>query len=200
MSEIVNAYFDGRRYRVGIVTPAAADPVSISEAKLHCRIDETADNATVAALVKAATAVCENYMRRPIMTQEFRQQFDQWPCSTFLELARAPLISVTSVNTYNEADVATLFAASNYYVDAVTLPGRIVLRGGVSWPQWSRYANPIEVIYKAGYGTDPNAIPAEIRQAVLATIAWFYENRGDAMADMPEIACVLLAGHRDWAF
>ena len=191
---------DCHRFRVSLLTGPTADPVSLSEAKLHCRIDENADNATIAMLIKAATGVCENYMRRPIMTQEFKQYFDRWPGESYLELGRTPLISVTSVKTYDESDVATTFNASNYYVDTATQPGRIVLRSGVSWPSWIRRANPIEIQFKAGYGTDPNSVPAEIRMAVLNTIAFLYENRGDAVADMPVAASVLLAGHRDWIY
>lgn len=191
---------DCNRYRVSLVTGPKADPVSLSEAKLHCRIDENADNATVAMLIKAAAAVCENYMRRPIMTQEFKQFMDEWPGESYLELVRAPLVSVTSVKTYDDADVATVFASSNYFVDTATVPGRIVLRSNVSWPSWTRRANPIEIQFKAGYGDDPNSVPTEIRMAILQTIAFLYENRGDAVAQMPPAAEVLLAGHRDWVF
>ena len=191
---------EAKRFRITQVTPAKADPVSLSDAKLHCRVDENADNAIIAMLIKAATGVCENYMRRPIMTQEFKQYFDRWPCESYLELGRAPLVSVTSVKTYDEADVATTFSSANYYVDTATVPGRIVLRTGLAWPSWSRYANPIEVQFKAGYGDKPESVPAEIRMAVLSTIAFLYENRGDAVAEMPANACVLLAGHRDWIY
>ena len=191
---------EGQRLRISLVTAASSDPVSLSEAKLHCRVDVETDNGLIQGLIKAATAVCENHMRRPIMTQEFKQYLDRWPCGTAVELGRGPLVSVTSIKTYDEADTPTTFNASNYYVDTATVPGRVVLRTGASWPQWARYANPIEFQYKAGYGDDPNAVPAEIRQAVLATVAYLYENRGDAVAEMPEIACLLLAAHRDWRF
>lgn len=192
--------YGSQRLRISLVTAAKADPVTLSEAKLHCRVDETADNDIIQSLIRAATAVCENHMRRPIMTQEFKVFLDRWPCGTFIELPKAPLISVTSVKTYDEADVATVFSSANYYTDTATLPGRIVLRAGNSWPQWARYANPIEIQFKAGYGDDPNGVPPEIRQAVLSTVAFLYENRGDAVAELPEIACLLLAAHRDWRF
>jgi uncharacterized phiE125 gp8 family phage protein len=189
-----------QRLRISLVTPASGDPVSLSEAKLHCRIDENADNAIVQSLIRAATVVCETHIRRPIMTQEFKQFFDRWPTGSSIELSRGPLLSVTSVKTYTDADVATTFASTNYFVDTSTIPGRIVLRQGVTWPTFTRYANPIEIQYKAGYGDDPNGVPPEIRQAVLATVSYLYENRGEAVAPMPEIATLLLSTHRDWRF
>lgn len=167
--------------RIQVVTPASGDPVSLSEAALHCRVDTTTDHPTLQANIRAATKAAENYLGRPILTRTYRQFFDAWPCGDVLELRRSPLVSVTHVKTYDDADTATTFASSNYFVDTVSQPGRIVLRSAASWPTADRVANPIEVEYKAGYGTDPASVPADIRQAVLMLTANLYEHRGETV-------------------
>ena len=167
--------------RIQVVTAASGDPVSLSEAALHCRIDSTTDHPALQAMIRAATKAAEQYLSRPILTRTYRQFFDAWPCGNALELRRSPLVSVTHVKTYDDADTATTFASSNYFVDTVSQPGRIVLRSAASWPTADRVANPIEVEYKAGYGTDPASVPADIRQAVLMLTANLYEHRGESI-------------------
>jgi uncharacterized phiE125 gp8 family phage protein len=192
-----------RPLRIQLVQGASGDPVSLSEAALHCRVDSTTDHPALQAMLRAATAAAEKYIGRPIITRTYRQFFDAWPCGEALELRRSPLVSVTHVKTYDDADTATTFASSNYFVDTVSQPGRIVLRSAASWPTADRVANPIEVEYKAGFGTDPASVPADIRQAVLMLTANLYEHRGEAVTgSMPDTtaregAFDLLAVHRE---
>ena len=167
--------------RIQVAQAPAGDPVSLSEAALHCRVDSTADHPALQGMIRAATKAAEQYLGRPILTRSYRQFFDAWPSSNALELRRSPLVSVTHVKTYDDADAATTFAASSYYVDTVSQPGRIVLRATATWPTAARVANPIEVEYKAGYGTDPATLPADIRQAVLMLTANLYEHRGESV-------------------
>lgn len=173
--------------RIQVTQAAAGDPVSLSEAALHCRIDSTTDHPALQAMIRAATKAAEQYLGRPILTRTYRQYFDFWPCGNALELRRSPLVSVTHVKTYDDADTATTFASSNYFVDSVSQPGRIVLRSSASWPMALRVANSIEVEYRAGYGTDPASVPADIRQAVLMLTANLYEHRGETVTgSMPD--------------
>lgn len=188
--------------RIQLVQEAADTPVSLSEAALHCRIDSTTDHSALQQMVRAATRVAEQYLRRPIMTQTFKQFFDAWPCDDFIELRRSPLISVTHVKTYDDADAATTWASSNYFVDTVSQPGRIVVRSTSTWPTYSRTANPIEIQYRAGFGTAPSDIPADIRQAVLMLTANLYEHRGETItgtitSEAKEGAFDLLSAYRE---
>lgn len=167
--------------RIQLVQGPAGDPVTLTEAALHCRVDSTSDHPALQTMIRAATRAAEQYLGRPILTRTYRQFFDSWPCGIELELRRSPLVSVTHVKTYDDADAATTFASSSYYVDTVSQPGRIVLRSTASWPAADRVANPIEVEYKAGYGTDPASVPADIRHAVLMLTANLYEHRGETV-------------------
>lgn len=184
-------------YRTKLFTPPTDEPVSIAEAKLHARIDDDTDNAAVAGMIKAARELAETYTRRAFVTQTWQLFMDGFPSERFIELPRPPLQSVTHVKTYTDADVATVFAASNYYVDTVTAPGRLVLRDGASWPDVARVANGVEIQYVVGYGT-PDLVPGSIKMGVLHLIAWLYEHRGDASMVVPDSAYAALVGDRIW--
>lgn len=184
--------------RLVLTAEPKCEPVTTDEAKEHARIDETADNGLVTAMLYAARQACENYTRRAFITQSYTLFLDGWPDCPYVELPCAPLISVTHVKTYDDADVATTWSASNYYVDVATKPGRLVLRSAASWPAADRVANAIEVLFKAGYGDSPDNVPYAIKQAILETFVHFYEHRGDANAELPETAQILLASYKTW--
>lgn len=185
-------------YRLKLVTGPKSDPVSESEAKAHCRIDETASNPVLPVLIKAATSLCEGYARRSFIARTYQAFFDCWPKCSHIDVPKAPLMSVTHIKTYDNSDASVTMSAADYFVDTASQRGRIVLRSQSSWPTYSRTANGIEVQFVSGYATEPKDIPAEIKLAILMTVAHLYEHRGDANMDLPESAMVLLGPHRDW--
>jgi uncharacterized phiE125 gp8 family phage protein len=184
--------------RIVQVTAPTELPVTLGEAKLHARIDEDADNALVPGLVRTATELAESYSRRAIMRQTWKLNLDAWPTCGFVEMPKAPLVSVTHIKTYDDSDVATEFSGASYQVDAVTRPGRITVRSTASWPTPTRTMNGIEIQFVCGYATDPANVPAVIKNAILAMVAFLYENRGDAAAMIPDHIYAMLDGERTW--
>lgn len=187
-------------FRLVIASNPAVEPVTLAEARTHARVDDTADNSLVSALITAARRAAEIYTRRVFITQSWTMYMDQAPTENYLELPKAPLLGISSIVTYSDADAATTFASSNYYVDLITRPGRVVLRNGASWPTPSRAANGFVVNFVAGYDSTGSGVPADIRQAILMIVSHLYENRGDTDAEMPRVAQMLLDPYKDWAF
>jgi len=184
--------------RLQSVTLPTEWPVTAGEAKLHARIDEDADNDLVNGLIRTATELAETYTRRAIMRQTWKMFLDSWPVCGYVEMPRAPLVSVTHVKTYDDSDVATEFNGAYYYVDAVSRPGRITVRSTASWPTPTRVANGVEIQFICGYASDPKDVPAKIKTGILALIAFLYENRGDASATIPDHIYAMLDGERTW--
>jgi uncharacterized phiE125 gp8 family phage protein len=100
-----------------------------------------------------------------------------------INLPRPPLQSITSVSTFDDADAETTYAASNYFVDTASEPGRLVLRKSAGAPTTTRAANGIKIVFVSGYGDDFSTVPEPMRQGILRTVAWQYQNRGDCDAD-----------------
>jgi len=187
-------------FRLHPALAPAVEPVTLAEALAHTRVDDTADNALVSALIVAARRAAEAYTRRAFISQSWAMYMDQPPTGNFLEIPKAPLIGISSIQTFTDADVATTFASSNYYVDLITKPGRVVLRTAASWPTPTRAASGFVVNFRAGYGATGSNVPADIRQAILMIVSHLYENRGDAESDVPRVAQMLLEPYKDWAF
>jgi hypothetical protein len=62
-----------------MVTPPALEPVSLTTAKLHCRVDFDDDDAYITALVTAARQKCESYLTRSFVTTAWAQTLDGFP-------------------------------------------------------------------------------------------------------------------------
>ena len=211
--------------RLTLSTPPAKLPVTMDEVRAHLRIDATDidEEAPMAADLRAATNQAELYLSQSLITQTWTLFRDSWPTtarskgdawwdgvrqgaisSLFsggreMELPKWPLISVTHIKTYDDDDTATTFAASKYFVDTTSRPGRIVLREAAAAPAPTRVANGVEVQYVAGYGPDYADVPEDIRQGILRMIAYLYENRGECSEDQAmdkSGAAVLWARHR----
>lgn len=94
---------------------------------------------------------------------------------------------------------ATVISASQYLVDVASTPPRLVRRTAL--PQPGLEAAGIEIDLVAGYGDEPEDVPAPIRQALLLLVAHWYEYRdpievGSPDASVPAVVSDLLAPFR----
>ena len=62
-----------------LVTAPAAEPLTLAEAKLHLRVDDTADDALIGALITAARQHAEHDTRRALVTQTWKLALDASP-------------------------------------------------------------------------------------------------------------------------
>lgn len=183
---------------IQVVTPSAITPVTNTEAKDYLKIVVSDDDTLVTTLVKTATTLVEQYLNRSLITKTLRLSLDSIAeidlplkegiytapyhlyYDNYIELPFPPLLAVQNVKFFNDGDVESTWAVSNYYVDNVREMGRIVLRDGGSYPTDLRHANGIQVNYTAGYGSATTDVPEPIRLAILQYVVHLYEHRGDS--------------------
>jgi hypothetical protein len=179
-------------------TDATVEPVTAGDALwvAHSRLRGGGEEALINMYLKSARKDAEKNMGRALISQSWTLTLDRWPgtqgdwwedlhnpasdrSDTWVELPNPPLISITSVNTYDVDDVATpITVADVFYVDTNREPGRLCLRSGQSWPSDTRLCSRIEIIYKAGYGTTVDDVPEDIRLGIMQHGMWEYEHRG----------------------
>jgi uncharacterized phiE125 gp8 family phage protein len=158
-------------------TGPTSEPVTVSEAKAHLRVDVSDDDALITALIVAARQAFEEINGRSLFSTTWKLILDGWPACPYIVLPRPPLASVTSVAYTDDAGTVTTWAATNYVVETLRTPGRVHLAEGVDWPSVSlRGASPITITYVAGWAT-VGAIPRRYKQAVLLLVGHWYENR-----------------------
>lgn len=179
-----------------LITPPAAEPVSLQEAKLHLRvIADVADvaanpeDAAISAMIAAARQSAEHITGRSLMPQTWELALDEFESAIYLP--KPPLVSVTSVK-YLDGDGAlqTLDTAS-YFVDDYGVPAKLTPAYGESWPSTRRQANAVTIRYQAGYATAA-AVPQEIKSWMLLKIGMLYANResvavGVSVAEVPQV-------------
>ena len=186
---------------LAIKTAWTVAAVSTTDLKKHLRLDSSfsADDTYISELESAVQNVLEAYLGRAITNQTLTLSLDALPYANnngnlpegfftapdlntgigHILLPKPPLSSVTSFKYYDDADSATTWAASNYYVDSAHEPGRIIPRDGSVFPTSSdlRVANAFEIEYVAGYGSSASDVPTSIHQAIKFLVANLYENR-----------------------
>jgi uncharacterized phiE125 gp8 family phage protein len=177
-------------------TPPAVEPVTLAQAKAHLKVDTTDDDALITALISAARARAEWHTGRALITQGWTLWLDCWPASGAIEVPLPPLQSITSVTTYARDDSASVMDSALYTIDAVSAPGRLALKSDAAPPTNLRAVNAIAVAFTAGYGDAAGDVPQILNEAILELIAYLYENRGEAPAELPLAALALLAPYR----
>lgn len=161
-----------------VVTPPAAEPVLLAEAKSHLRILHDSEDALVALYALAARQHIEETTGTAMISRTIDAFFPAWPRDGVLILPWAPLVSVTSV-TYRDADGATqTLAADQYEVVTESLLGRVVRAAGVVWPSLTQSPKAVAVRYVAGYGASGASVPEPLRAAVRLLTEHYYYRRG----------------------
>jgi len=159
------------------------EPVSFAEAKTWLKVhtDVTEDDDLIRSLIKAARVWAESGTGQALMEQTIAQVWDYMPNYGTFELAVSPVISVTTVGYLDANGAYQTWASTNYTVDDISTPPRVVVKGSVSLPDTAdatEYPNLWKITYKAG-NTTTMAVDANIKTAMLLQIAMMYENRED---------------------
>lgn len=186
------------RYKLDIVTEPVLEPVTVAEVKTALRVDSSDDDTLIGYLITAARQSAESFTKRAFITQTWKMLMDDFcdvndygytPAYTlysnepsYIEIPLAPLQSITHLKTYDDSDVATTFASSNYYVStyggSFARAGTLTLRDASVWPTFERNKDGIEIQFVAGYGTAASDVPQQIRMAVQEQATFLYNNRG----------------------
>jgi uncharacterized phiE125 gp8 family phage protein len=195
-----------------LVTAPAQEPVSLSVAKKHLRVDHADEDALIAGYIAVARHQAETATWRALLTQTWDLKLDHFPvlrdyfdgCSK-INLPKARCQSVTYIHYVDTAGDTQTLATTEYTADTGSEPARIVPAYGKSWPSTRGVINAVTVRFVAGYGDDPSDVPEPIRQAMLLMVGHLYERReativGQQVYDVPMGWDALLAPYRVWGF
>lgn len=164
------------------------EPVTLAEAKLHCKVDGAEDDALLTALIVSARQQAEHRTGRALVTQQWELTLDRFPVDS-LELPNPKLVSVESV-TYLDADgVRQTLANTEYQVVTDELIGRILPAYGKSWPSCRVQPGSVVVSFTCGYGAAA-AVPPSIKTWMLLAVGTWYGQRegiitGTIVAELP---------------
>lgn len=205
---------------VSVISPPAAEPVSLQVLQEHARIDYDYDNTLLGLYLTGARQAVELFLGRVLITQTLRwvmahqapiNQFPLVPFTAYIfpmwmpysmlfqrpiELPRAPVQAINSISVGEWGKDDAVLSADQYSADLLTDPGRVRLHAGVA----TLPSDHISIEFVAGYGNDGTSVPVPIQLAILMMATFLYERRGDDGGDMPDAVKNLLWPYRLYAF
>lgn len=200
--------------RLAIVTPPAAEPVLIAEAKLQVRIDHDEENDLLTTLIQAAREYCEKDTQRAFITQTWDYKLDCFPSGAGgyseaqasgsdaeIELPMPPLISVTSIQYVDTSGSTQTVDPATYVVDTSGVYGRVYPAYGEAWPSTRSQPNAVTIRQVCGYGAAGTSVPASLKSAMKLLLANMHKYRepevsGGIVNQLKYALDALLSGYR----
>jgi uncharacterized phiE125 gp8 family phage protein len=168
------------------------EPVTLEEAKLHCRIDADDEDLAVARYISSARAMVEGMTGRLLAQRIKVEAFDRF-CDP-LTLKAWPITGTPTVS-YVDTTGATQTVPS-IRVFANEYPVKIRPAYGAVWPTTDTVPQAVTVTATAGYGE--GQAPDTHIQAILLLVSAMYDNRGEVPASTLTAVNALLANDRSW--
>jgi uncharacterized phiE125 gp8 family phage protein len=154
---------------LALITPPAVEPISLAEAKLHARVDDSDRDTLITVFIKSAREAAEHELGRALITQTWRLTLDEFPCAE-IELPKPKVLSIASVGYVDADGVDQVVSSANYTLDSAQLPGWVLPAENFDWPATRAIANAVRVDFTAGYGPAATDVPASVRQWMLLQI------------------------------
>lgn len=154
---------------LALITPPAVEPISLAEAKLHARVDDSDRDTLITVFIKSAREAAEHELGRALITQTWRLTLDEFP-EAEIELPKPKVLSIVSVGYVDASGVDQVVSSANYTLDSAQLPGWVLPAEDFDWPATRAIANAVRVDFTAGYGPAATDVPASVRQWMLLQI------------------------------
>ena len=156
---------------VKLITPPATEPVTLDEAKLHCRADtDTTEDSLIQAYISAARVAAEKRTSRALITQTWELALDSFEDK--IQLMYPPILSIDSVKYKDGAGVEQTVPPADYAIFNYGEFGHYVF-STKGWPAGS----DIRIQYKAGYGLSGSDVPASIVSWIKLAVGSLYASR-----------------------
>jgi uncharacterized phiE125 gp8 family phage protein len=153
------------------ITPVTAEPVSLAEARLQCKVDsdDTSHDAVLTSLITAAREYAEHYTGRAIAPVTLEAALDAFPrCSEGFDLPMPPVASITSIKYTDPAGAEQTLPTSAYVLSTYGDGRTVTPAAGASWPSTQCIPDAVRVRFVTGYEAD--ALPQALKAAMLLHI------------------------------
>lgn len=185
-----------------LITGPASYPVTLAEAKLHCRVDGSDEDTLLNGLIAAATGYVEQYTGLALLPQTWELLLDQF--SDTIQIPKAPTTAITSVKYIDTLGAEQTVSNTEYVLDAASEPQWLVKASDYEWPEVADGVNNVIIRFVCGFQT----VPPAIKQAILLLIGDYYRSRenttiGVGITQTPELphgVNALLANYRQFGF
>jgi uncharacterized phiE125 gp8 family phage protein len=153
-------------------TPTDLSIISLADAKAHCRVTHTEDDAYITTLISAARQWVEIYCNCWMNNTTGVGYIDRWPEGEYIDIPLHPVTAIASVQYVDSAGSLTSMPSGDIQTDVITVPARVFLETTYSLQDGP---NKVRVNFTAGF--TEATVPKAMRQAMLILILGMYEQR-----------------------
>ena len=172
------------------------EPITLAAAKDFLRIDGDHEDALIVDLITAARQRVEFMGRLSLITRR-RAYSSARVCAGRFVINHSPVKYVHKVSVIDGADNAAEIPKGEIYINTRAQPAVIEVRKRDLFSDYAADPAAIVAEFDAGYGSTPEDVPMQLRQAVLLLLAQHYEHRDNALTrPVPMLVDALLMPYR----
>lgn len=188
--------------QVTLTSPPAALPVSVTDARVQCRIDDDVEDDLLQSYIAAATGHLDGIggvLGLALVTQVWTVALDGWRDRVLLPIEPVQSIAVE----YDDANGDTIVPDLPLPYELVRAYGAgasVVLRPGFAPPALAAARYPVRILVTAGFGAAAD-VPDPLRVAILQMVGHWHANReavvtGTPATELPLSVAALIAPYR----
>ncbi len=157
-----------------LVAPTV-DVLTLAEIKEHVEVEPDASehDAMLQRFLTTATAMVEDATGRALMTQTWAMSLRC--ASARVEIPRVPVQSLTEIRYFDTDDAPQTATLADFYLFRGPDSAVIEPKSTKAWPTVMRRDDAITIEFLAGYGSDPEDVPAPLRNAVAMLVLHWYD-------------------------
>jgi uncharacterized phiE125 gp8 family phage protein len=170
-----------------LLTPPAAEPLTLPETKNYLRVSHSADDGLIAELMVSARQMIENRLAMGLIDQSWQQEFCVGEGGR-TRLLRTPVSAISAGVEITETGETAIDVAGIKILE----PRRGLIETSF------RQGMQLRLTFVVGFG-DASAVPADMKQALRLLLAHFYENRiaDKSVAGLPSEFGSILESYRE---
>lgn len=156
-----------------LITAPSAEPVTLTDAKLHLRVDHSDDDTLIASLITAARQQAEHRTGRRFGVQTWQRAYDAFPAWSLM-LPDPPVIEIVSIKYDDQDGAEQTLAPADYRLRPHSEPG--VVLPVKAWPTAAAEPGAVRVTYRCGVDAT-DARWQSLRAWMLLAIGTWYAQR-----------------------
>ena len=182
-----------------LVTGPASEPITLAEAKLYLRVDDSTEDALITAIITAARRKFENDTYHYLMPQTWELYLNQNEInSEQISINKSDITAISSVKYYDQSNTQQTLSTSDYQTAIQGRPYSIQL---TTVPQVYNRLEAMVIRFTLGY-TNAAAVPEDIKTAIKTLIGTLYENRqtivtGTQVNEVPDTYKFIMENYRN---
>ncbi len=152
------------------------EPVGLDAAKLHLRVDTDDQDSAIEGYILAARRRIETRTGHILLRREVTRSYASFDA---VKVREFPIVldEALALEYLDAASASQTF--TDFRLSTATRPGRLYLASGATWPGIATADDAVTLTFTAGY-EDPDAVPAEFKEAILLLVGHFFEARATA--------------------